>query len=87
MGVTDFNNNFLNNILIKINQEQKKFFLVEFNVDLMYCNEHKPTNYFLYLLVFNSYLLYIINLVDMQVIQEPLLTKLSVMSSQKTFLW
>ena len=36
MDVTDFNNNFLNNLLKKINQEQKKVFLLgDFNVDLM----------------------------------------------------
>ena len=43
MDVTDFNNNFLNNLLKKINQEQKKVFLLgDFNVDLMHYNEHKP---------------------------------------------
>ena len=37
MDVTDFNNNFLNNLLKKINQEQKKVFLLgDFNVDLMH---------------------------------------------------
>ena len=48
MNVTDFNNNFLNNLLKKINQEQKKVFLLgDFNIDLMHCNENKPTNEFL----------------------------------------
>ena len=48
MDVTDFNNNFLNNLLKKINQEQKKVFLLgDFNVDLMHYNEHKPINEFL----------------------------------------
>ena len=61
MDVTDFNNNFLNNLLNKINQEQKKVFLLgDFNVDLMHYNEHKPTNEFLDSLASNSYLPYII---------------------------
>ena len=48
MDVTDFNNNFLNNLLKKINQEQKKLFLLgDFNIDLMHYNENKPTNEFL----------------------------------------
>ena len=59
MDVTDFNNNFLNNLLKKINQEQKKVFLLsDFNVDLMNYNEHKPTNEFLDSLASNSYLTY-----------------------------
>ena len=61
MDVTDFNNNFLNNLLKKINQEQKKVFLLgDFNIDLMHYNEHKPTNEFLDSLASNSYLPYII---------------------------
>ena len=61
MDVTDFNNNFLNNLLKKINQEQKKVFLLgDFNVDLMHYNEHKPINEFLDSLASNSYLPYII---------------------------
>ena len=61
MNVTDFNNNFLNNLLKKINQEQKKLFLLcDFNIDLMHYNEHKPTNKFLDSLSSNSYLPYII---------------------------
>ena len=48
MDVTDFSNNFLNNLLKKINQEQKKVFLLgDFNIDLMHYNEKKPTNEFL----------------------------------------
>ena len=46
MDVTDFN----------INQEQTKFLLGDFNVDLMDYNEHKPTNVFLDSLASNSYL-------------------------------
>ena len=62
MNVTDFNNNFLNNLLKKINQEQKKKFLLgDFNVDLMGYNKHKQQQQqFLDSLASNSYLLYII---------------------------
>ena len=85
MDVTDFNNNFLNNLLKKINQEQKKVFLLgDFNIDLMHYNEHKPTNEFLdsLPLILTCYISS--NLVDIQAIQEPLVTIFSVMSSQKT---
>ena len=44
MDVTEFNN-ILNNLLKKINQEQKTVFLLgDFNIDLMHYNEHKLTN-------------------------------------------
>ena len=60
MDGTDFNNNFLKNFLKKINQEQKKVFLLgDFNVELIHYNEHKPTNEFLDSLASNSYLPYI----------------------------
>ena len=60
MDVTEFNN-ILNNLLKKINQEQKTVFhLDDFNIDLMHYNEHKPTNEFLDSLASNSYLPYII---------------------------
>ena len=60
MDVTDFNNNFLNNVLKKINRKKKVFLLGDFNVDLMHYNEHKPANQFLDSLASNSYLLYTI---------------------------
>ena len=60
MDVTEFDN-ILNNLLKKINQEQKTVFLLgDFNIDLMHYNEHKPTNEFLDSLASNSYLPYII---------------------------
>ena len=60
MDVTEFNN-ILNNLLKKINQEQKTVFLLgDFDIDLMHYNEHKPTNEFLDSLASNSYLPYII---------------------------
>ena len=56
MDVTDFNNNYLNNLLKKINQEQRKVFLLgDFNIDLMHYNEHKSTNAFLDSLASNSF--------------------------------
>ena len=56
MDVTDFNENFLNSLLKKINQEQKVLVLGDFNIDLMDYNEHKLTIKFLDPLVSNSYL-------------------------------
>ena len=60
VDVIEFNN-ILNNLLKKINQEQKTVFLLgDFNIDLMHYNEHKPTNEFLDSFGSNSYLPYII---------------------------
>ena len=60
VGVTEFNN-VLNNLLKKINQEQKIMFLLgDFNIDLMHHNDYKPTNEFLESLASNSYLPYVI---------------------------
>ena len=59
MNVAELNKN-LNNIFKEINREQKKVFLVDFNIDMMHCNEYTPTNEFLVLLASNSYLSYII---------------------------
>ena len=60
MHVTKFNN-ILNNLLKKINQEQKTGFLLgHFEIDLMHYNQHKPTNAFLDSLASNSYPPYII---------------------------
>ena len=64
----------------KNNQEQKTvFFLGDFNIDLMHYNEHKPTNECLDSVASSSHLPFILfNLVDIQVIPEPLLTIVSV---------
>ena len=59
VDVNDLNNNFLNNLLKKFNHEQKVFLLGDFDIDLMHCNEHKPTNDFLDSFACNSYLPYI----------------------------
>ena len=84
MDGTDFNNNFLKNFLKKINQEQKKVFLLgDFNVDLMHNNEHKSTSEFLDSLASNSSLPF--NIQPGQQISDSrtLFTIFSVMSSQK----
>ena len=60
MDLNEFNN-ILNNILKKINQEQKTVLLLgDFNIDLMHYHGHEPTNEFLDSLAFNPYLPYII---------------------------
>ena len=54
MDVTEFNN-ILNNLQKKVNQQQKiVFFLGDFNIDLMHCNEHKPTSEALDFIASNS---------------------------------
>ena len=61
MDVTDFDNNFLNNLLKRLVKNKKKVFLLgDFNINLMRYNEHKPTNGFLDSLASNSYLPYVI---------------------------
>ena len=59
MDVTKFNN-VLKNLLKKNNQEPAVFLLGDFNIDLMYYNEHKPKKEFLDSVASNSYLPYII---------------------------
>ena len=57
MDLTDFNCNYLNQILENISKEQKSIFLVEdFNVNLLNYNEHNQTNEFLDSLVSNSFI-------------------------------
>lgn len=53
MNVAELNKN-LNNIFKEINREQKKLFLVDFNIGMMHCNEYTQTNEFLVLLASNS---------------------------------
>ena len=61
MDLTDFNSNYLNNLLQKISKEQKFVFLLgDFNINLMNYNVHKPTNEFLNSLAFNSFSPYIL---------------------------
>ena len=61
MEVTEFNSDFLNNLFKKINQKQKKVFLLrDFNIIKIHYDEQKPTNELLDSFASNSYLPYII---------------------------
>ena len=62
MDLTDFNSNYLNNLLEKISKEQKSvFLLVSFNmINLLNYNVHNPANEFLDSLASNSFLPYIL---------------------------
>ena len=56
MDLTDFNSNYLNNLLEKISKEQKSVFLLgDFNINLLNYNVHNPTNGFLDSLASNSF--------------------------------
>ena len=55
MDLTDFNCNYLNQLLENIPKEQKSIFLLgDFNVNLLNYNEHNQTNEFLDSLASNS---------------------------------
>ena len=57
MDLTDFNCNYLNQLLENIYQEKKTIFLlVDFNVNLLNYNEHNQTNRFLDSLASNSFM-------------------------------
>ena len=61
MNLTDFNSNYLNNLLEKVSKEQKSVFLLgDFNFNLLNYNVHNATNEFLNSLVLNSFLPYIL---------------------------
>ena len=61
MDLTDFDSNYLNNLLEKVSKEQKCFFLLgEFNINLLNYNVHNPTNEFLDSFASNSFLPYIL---------------------------
>ena len=61
MDLTDFNSNYLNNLLEKISKEQKSVFLLgHFNINLLNCNVHNPTYKFSDSLASNSFLPYIL---------------------------
>ena len=61
MDLTDFNSNWLNNLLEKISKEQKPvFFLGDFNINLLNYNVYNPTNEFLDSLASNSFLPYML---------------------------
>ena len=60
MDLTDFNSNYVNSLLEKISKEQKSVFLLgDFNINLMNCNVHNPTNEFLDSLACNPFSPYI----------------------------
>ena len=58
MDLTNFNCNYLNQLLEDISKEQKSIFLLgDFNVNLLNYNEHNQTNEFLDSLASNSFIL------------------------------
>ena len=61
IDLTDFNSNYVNSLLEKISKEQKSVSLLgDFNINLMNCNVHNPTNEFRDSLASNSFLPYIL---------------------------
>ena len=61
MDLDDFNKNFLNKLFEKVSTEQKSVYLLGvFNVNLLNCNDHPPTNGFLDSLASNSVIPYIL---------------------------
>ena len=61
MDLTDFNSNYVNNLLEKILKEQKSVFLLgDFNINLMNYNAHNTNNELLDSLASNSFLPYIL---------------------------
>ena len=57
MDLTDFNCNYLNQLLENISKEKRTIFLLgDFNVNLLNYNEHNQTNEFLDSLAFNSFI-------------------------------
>ena len=63
MDLTDFNCNYLNQLLENISKEQKSIFLLgHFNVNLLNYNEHNQTNEFLDSLASNSFIPLILQL-------------------------
>ena len=61
MDLTDFNSNYLNDLLEKVSKEQKSVFLIgDFNINLLNYNVHNPTSEFLDSLTSNSFPPYIL---------------------------
>ena len=57
MDLTDFNGNYLNQLLENISKEKKSIFLLgDFNVNRLNYNEHNQTNEFLDSLASNSFI-------------------------------
>ena len=60
MDLTDFNSNYLNNLLEKVSKEQKSvFFSGDFSINLLNYNVHNPTNEFLDSPASDSFLQYV----------------------------
>ena len=61
MDLTDFNRNYLKQLLENISREQKSIFLLgNFNANLLNYNEHNQTNEFLDSFASNSFILLIL---------------------------
>ena len=61
VDLTNFNCNYLNQLLENISKEQKSIFLLgDFNVNLLNYNEHNQTNEFLDSLASNSFIPFIL---------------------------
>ena len=61
MDLTDFNRNYLKQLLENISREQKSIFLLgNFNANLLNYNEHNQTNEFLDPFASNSFILLIL---------------------------
>ena len=62
MDVLDFKNNYVNQIFEILSKKRKKGFLIgDFNINLLNCNDHQPTNDFLDSLASNSFIPYILH--------------------------
>ena len=62
MDLLDFKNNCLNQIFEIVSKEGKQvFLLVDFNINLLNCNDHQPANDFLDSLASNSFTPYILH--------------------------
>ena len=70
MDLTDFNSNYLNNLLEKVSKEQESVFLLgDFNINLNY-NVHNPTNEFLDSLASNFFYLTFCSQLELLVTQK-----------------
>ena len=47
MEINEFNNDYINELLNELSKEKTIFLLGDFNMDLLNCDIHRPTNEFL----------------------------------------
>ena len=47
MEINEFNNDYINKLLNELSKEKTMFLLGDFNMDLLNCDIHRPTNEFL----------------------------------------